>query len=130
MLTDGRRIPADTVLLADLCIIGAGPAGQAIVRELTGSGIQILLIERGDVSDQAAADLTTDLDFESPHFVFLKHLVHNQFGGMSAIWNNLLPDGVTPAARYLPFDPLDFETRSWVPDSGWPITFDQMRPLL
>ncbi len=98
------------------------------MRELTGSGIQILLIERGDVSDQAAADLTTDLDFESPHFVFLKHLVHNQFGGMSAIWNNRLPDGVTPAARYLPFDPLDFETRSWVPDSGWPITFDQMRP--
>ncbi len=98
------------------------------MQELSGSGIEILLLERGDLGDQAAPDLRTDLDFESPHFVFLKHLLHNQFGGMSAIWNNRLPDGVTPAARYLPFDPLDFETRSWVPDSGWPITFDQMRP--
>ena len=39
-----------------------------------------------------------------------------------------LLDGVTPAARYLPLDPIDFEARYWVPHSGWPITFDQMAP--
>ena len=33
-------------------------------------------------------------------------------------------------ARYLPLDPIDFETRYWVPDSGWPITFDQMVPIM
>jgi choline dehydrogenase-like flavoprotein len=128
VLTDGHGIPADTVLLADLCIIGAGPAGQAIVRELTGSGVQILLIERGDLGDHATADLASVLEFESPNFWFLQHELHNQFGGMSGIWNTRLPDGVTPAARYLPLDPLDFEARSWVPDSGWPITSVEMDP--
>jgi choline dehydrogenase-like flavoprotein len=128
VLTDGRGIPADSVLLTDLCIIGAGPAGQSIVRELTGTGIQILLLERGEVRDQAALDLATVLEFESPNFLFLQHELHNQFGGMSGIWNTRLPDGVTPAARYLPLDPIDFEARSWVPNSGWPITFDEMAP--
>ena len=31
-------------------------------------------------------------------------------------------------ARDLPLDPIDFETRYWVPYSGWPITFDHMIP--
>jgi choline dehydrogenase-like flavoprotein len=128
VLTDGRGIPANTVLVVDLCIIGAGPAGLAITHELTGSGLQILLVERGDVGDQPADDLTSDLEFESPHFTFSHDFLHEQFGGMAAIWSTRLLDGVTPAARYLPLDPIDFESRYWVPHSGWPITFDQMTP--
>jgi choline dehydrogenase-like flavoprotein len=128
MLTDGRSIPTNTVLVADLCIIGSGPAGLAIAHELIGSGIEILLLERGDVTDQPAADLTSDLEFESPDFPSPQLALHNQFGGMAGIWNCFLLDGVTPAARYLPLDPIDFETRSWVPHSGWPMTFDQMAP--
>lgn len=34
MLTDGRSIPPNTVLVVDLCIIGSGPAGLAIANEL------------------------------------------------------------------------------------------------
>ena len=26
------------------------------------------------------------------------------------------------------FDPIDFETRSWVPDSGWPISYHDLEP--
>ncbi len=128
MLTDGRSIPTNTVLVVDLCIIGSGPAGLAIAHELIGSGIEILLLERGDVTEQPAADLNSDLEFDSPHFPSPQPALHNQFGGMAAIWNCRLFDGVTPAARYLPLDPIDFETRYWVPHSGWPITFDQMAP--
>jgi choline dehydrogenase-like flavoprotein len=128
VLTDGRGIPANTVFIVDLCIIGTGPAGLAITHELTGSGFQILLIERGDVTDELAADLTSDLEFESPHFLFPQGTLHNQFGGMAAIWKTGLLGGAPPAARYLPLDPIDFETRYWVPHSGWPITFDQMAP--
>ncbi len=128
MLTDAGSIPINTVLVVDLCIIGSGPAGLAIAHELIRSGIEILLLERGDVTEQPAADLTSDLEFESPHFPSPQLALHNQFGGMAAIWNSRLLDRVTPAARYLPLDPIDFETRYWVPHSGWPITFDQMAP--
>ena len=26
----------------------------------------------------------------------------------------------------MPFDPIDFETRDWVPFSGWPIRFSEL----
>jgi choline dehydrogenase-like flavoprotein len=128
VLTDGRSIPTNTVLVVDLCIIGSGPAGLTIAHELIDSGIQILLLERGDVTEQPAADLAPDLEFHSPDFPSVQKALHSQFGGMAGIWNTFLLDGVTPAAHYLPLDPVDFETRYWVPYSGWPITFDQMAP--
>ncbi len=127
MLTDGRDIPTATDFVADLCIVGSGPAGLAIARELSGSRLKILLIERGDVTDQAAADLKSDLEFESPHFRLPLGTLRNQFGGMATTWKPLLLDG-SNAARYLPLDPIDFETRYWVPYSGWPVTFDEMAP--
>src|SRR4030095_15094510 len=34
------------------------------------------------------------------------------FGGTSNLW----------AGRSMRLDPIDFEHREWVPDSGWPIT--------
>ncbi len=127
MLTDGRNVPAATVFAVDLCIVGSGPAGLAITRELSGSRLKILLIERGDVTYPPPADLKSDLEFESPHFRLPVGTLRNQFGGMATTWKPLLPDG-SNAARYLPLDPIDFETRYWVPYSGWPVTFDEMAP--
>ncbi len=46
---------------------------------------------------------------------------------MAATWTPILLDA-SRGARYLPLDPIDFETRYWVPYSGWPVTFDQMAP--
>jgi choline dehydrogenase-like flavoprotein len=40
-------------------------------------------------------------------------------GGTAHCWNTDL--GGRPAARYIALDPIDFEPRSWVPHSGWPI---------
>ena len=41
-----------------------------------------------------------------------------RLGGSSAIWGG----------RCMPFDPIDFETRSYIPDSGWPISYDDLLP--
>jgi len=127
VLTDGRSVPVDTIFSADLLIIGSGPAGLALTRELNGSGLKILLIERGDVTYPPAADLTSIPDFESPHFRFAPGTLRHQFGGMAPTWKPLLVDE-SRGARYLPLDPIDFESRYWVPYSGWPVTFDQMAP--
>ena len=127
VLTDGRNIPANTAFVVDLCIIGTGPAALTIAQELCGSGLKILLIERGDSTAEPDLDLKSDLEFESPHLRLRQTILRNQFGGMAATWRPLLPDG-SRGARYLPLDPIDFETRYWVPHSGWPVTFDQMVP--
>ena len=41
-------------------------------------------------------------------------------GGTAQSWNTPLRHQI--AARYIPLDPIDFEARSWIPHSGWPIT--------
>ena len=127
MLTDGRNVPANTVFVVDLCIIGTGPAGLALSRELSRSPFKIVLIERGALTGPPAADLNSELEFESPHFRFPPATPRKGFGGMAPTWKPLPSDG-SLGARYLPLDPIDFETRYWVPYSGWPITFDQMTP--
>ena len=71
--------------------------------------------------------MDSDQEFESPHFRFPLGATRKGFGGMAPTWRLLLTDG-SLGARYLPLDPIDFETRYWVPYSGWPITFDQMTP--
>lgn len=30
----------------------------------------------------------------------------------------------------MPFDPIDFEARSWIPNSGWPIGQEDVQPFL
>src|SRR5690606_30982076 len=39
-------------------------------------------------------------------------------GGSSNHWDN----------NVSPFDPIDFERREWIADSGWPISYDEVRP--
>ena len=40
-------IEPDTVLAADVCIVGAGAAGITIAAELAGSDIAVILLESG-----------------------------------------------------------------------------------
>jgi choline dehydrogenase-like flavoprotein len=47
MIEDARRLPKDTLIEADIAIIGAGAAGITIARELAGTNIQLCLIESG-----------------------------------------------------------------------------------
>jgi choline dehydrogenase-like flavoprotein len=128
MLIDGGRLPIDTVLDADVCIIGSGPTGLTIAQELMECKFNVVVLERGPLEGIADDDLDTALEFESVDFPSPLKALHNEFAGMAAIWNVVLGDDVTPAARYLPLDPIDFEPRDWVPHSGWPITFEQMAP--
>jgi choline dehydrogenase-like flavoprotein len=43
---------------------------------------------------------------------------HRRLGGSTAIWGG----------RCMPFDPIDFEARSSVPYSGWPLSYDDLLP--
>jgi choline dehydrogenase-like flavoprotein len=40
------------------------------------------------------------------------------FGGTTTVWSGLC----------IPLDPLDFEARAWIPDSGWPLTSAELEP--
>jgi choline dehydrogenase-like flavoprotein len=47
VLSDARELASDQQIDADVCIVGAGPAGISIARELIGNGASVWLLESG-----------------------------------------------------------------------------------
>jgi choline dehydrogenase-like flavoprotein len=123
---DARKAAADTNLRADICIIGAGPVGLALARELGAAGRQVLLLESAahsasQESQELNAGETTGDPYED-----LRRCRHRGVGGTSAIWNTWFEE--TRWAKYVPLDPIDFEPRDWVPWSGWPFGRELLDP--
>jgi choline dehydrogenase-like flavoprotein len=117
VLSDARELASDQQIGADVCIVGAGPAGISIARELIGNGARVLLLESGgrDV-ERRAQRLNVGESVGYPI-----HLLHQSrvraFGGTSRHWFS--PGDESWAAR--PLDPVDFEVRPGIRYSGWPI---------
>ena len=47
VLWDARELAGDQEVEADVCIVGAGPAGISIARELVGNGSRVWLLDSG-----------------------------------------------------------------------------------
>ena len=114
MIQDADQIVRDTIVQADICIVGGGPAGITLAIELAKTGRSILLLESGDSgpSDDAQAlnlGEVADAALHSPPDKYRQR----RFGGGTSIWGG----------RCVPFDPIDFETRRWMDHSGWPIGY-------
>jgi choline dehydrogenase-like flavoprotein len=117
LLSDARELASDQQIDADVCIVGAGPAGISVARELIGNGARVWLLESGgrDV-EHRAQQLNVGQSVGYPI-----HLLHQSrvraFGGTSRHWFS--PGDESWAAR--PLDPIDFEVRPGIRYSGWPI---------
>jgi choline dehydrogenase-like flavoprotein len=117
MIGDARNIVRGTKLESDVCILGAGAAGITLALELIPSGMRIMLLEAGGVVEEPAAQTLYQGEVADP-------LLHSppdkyrqrRFGGSTAIWGG----------RCVPLDPIDFESRPWIPDSGWPIAYHEV----
>ena len=124
MLADARELAGDQQLDADVCIVGAGPAGITVARELIGNGASVLLLESGgrDV-ERGAQELNRGQSQGYPI-----HRLHQSrvraFGGTSRHWFS--PGDESWAAR--PLDPVDFEARPGVRFSGWPFDRTHLDP--
>jgi choline dehydrogenase-like flavoprotein len=102
----------------DVCIIGSGVAGLTLARRLLAAGRTVTLLESGGLDyEREAAGLNAGENIGEPYYR-LDHARLRFFGGTAAIWGG----------RLAPLDPVDFEKREWVPWSGWPVTYEEMRP--
>ncbi len=119
MFVDGRQIAPGTTLDAEVCIIGGGPAGIAIARELAGTSISVILVESGGwrpnklTQSLNQAELGSQSGHPPPEMYR-----ERRFGGSSTIWGG----------RCVPLTRQDFERRSHVANSGWPISYDELLP--
>lgn len=121
-------IPDQSTLEADVCIVGAGPAGLIAASELLDSGLDVILLESGgeepDPDTQAlAAGVSEDTPDLYPDIVWSHD---RRFGGTSVQWD-VQVNGTTNC-HLATFDPIDFQKRDWMPHSGWPIDYDTLHP--
>lgn len=119
MISDLNHLTSGSIINADVCIVGAGAAGISLALSLSGRGLKILLLESGfEWADDSSQDLyqgeVVDEKLHSPPDKYRQR----RFGGSTTIWGG----------RCMPFDPIDFEQRDYVPHSGWPITYDDLAP--
>jgi choline dehydrogenase-like flavoprotein len=127
VLVDARSLQANALIETDLCIVGAGPAGQVVARALAGHGPRICLVESGGCPpDRATQALSVGRNLGRAYFR-LRDARQRGFGGSSGHWDIPL-GGARRGARLYPLEPIDFETRDWLPHSGWPFRRARLDP--
>lgn len=111
MLADLNGIESDTLIATEVCVIGAGAAGQILARQLLAAGHEVTLLESGGLDfEPDAARLNEGPSVGEPYYPLHDSRLRF-FGGTTAIWGG----------RIAKFDAIDFEHRPWIADSGWPI---------
>jgi choline dehydrogenase-like flavoprotein len=112
-------VSAGSVLNTDVCVIGSGAAGVTLARELDGSGLDVLLLEAGGIQQDAEIEAETfAVDHRGVHYANPLPSRGRWYGGSTNLW----------VGRIAMLGPMDFEARSWVPHSGWPIARDALWP--
>ncbi len=117
MLLDARELDGAAVS-ADVCIIGAGPAGISLARRLAGSGLSTIVLESGGLELDLDAEELNRGEIGGEPYVALESARVRCFGGTSAHW--------TGWCR--PLDSDDFRPRPWLLHSGWPIKASDLSP--
>jgi choline dehydrogenase-like flavoprotein len=110
--------------LADVCIVGSGPAGAILACDLANRGVRTLLLEGGpnpatrrrNLPDAAVdlASLTGPVAYPVDSTRFLGD------GGTSNLWGGECPR----------FQPVDFDAaNTYAPsENPWPITYEEIEP--
>jgi choline dehydrogenase-like flavoprotein len=119
MFADARSVPEQTVLEADVCIVGAGAAGITLALELAGSSHRVVVLESGGLDYEIETQSlyqgrSIGLPYSSLDAPRLRF-----FGGTTNHWGGICR----------PFEDADFEAREGIPFTGWPIKKSDVDPF-
>ncbi len=118
MFFDFRNTSAPLEREFDICIVGTGPAGTSLALEFAGSVLRVCVIESGDVDPNGETQSLYEGEITGFQHTDLDACRLRYLGGSSNCWNGWC----------MPFEAHDFEQKSWVPYSGWPITHEDIEP--
>ncbi len=116
MHIDARKLEDNSILKGDICIVGAGAAGITLALELNKSNKKVILLESGGFEyDESTQQLNKGINIGQKYFP-LKSSRLRLFGGTTGLWSGFCA----------PLDSIDFEERSWISDSGWPFSKEDL----
>jgi choline dehydrogenase-like flavoprotein len=125
VLVDGHDLADGHTIGADVCVIGAGPAGIALALRLEAEGVGVALLESGGLEADPRYEALLDGEMTGPPSPrTLRQSRGRGFGGTSNRW--LADIGL----RSRPLEPIDFTARPGLAGTGWPISYDQVLPYL
>ncbi|MFT3999233.1 MAG: GMC family oxidoreductase [Rhizobium sp.] len=138
---DLRSMPDRIEMLADIAIIGGGPAGIAIARELADTRIRVLVIESGGRDYEAETQALNSVENIGEPFASAAAVPEGRGYTGALAWLNDIPafelrnrmlggSSHTWIGKCAAFDDIDFRNRPWLPLSGWPIERAQLLPAL
>ena len=120
MIIDTRDIDSGTSLRTTVCIVGGGPAGITMARELDGAGIDVILLESGGTApDNETRDLYRGENVGFAPYDFADGTRTRHLGGSSNCWGGWCRT----------MEEHDFEHRPWIDKSGWPISKSDLDPF-
>ena len=118
MFIDARTVASHAVIEADLCIVGAGAAGITLAQEFVGTGIDLCVLESGGLEFNWRTQSLYEGANAGLRYFDLNVCQIRYFGGNTNAWGGWCR----------PLDPVDFQRRPWVENSGWPFTEAALRP--
>lgn len=109
--------PNQSSLSCDILVVGSGPAGITIAVTLAEMAFKVVLLDSGGMRETPEKrDMLRGFVFPQGSHEPLENNRRAQFGGTSTAWGG----------RCIPFDPIDFAKRDWIPRSGWPIYWQEI----
>lgn len=129
MFIDARTLPADDEIETEVCIIGSGPAGITLARELIGQSFKVCLLESGGLEFAEQTQSLCQGETIGEPFQPLDSSRRRQFGGTGNLWSNNIGRNQFVGFICLPLDKIDFEKRDWLPYSGWSFSRSYLEPF-
>lgn len=117
---DARQLEQDAGITTDLCIIGAGAAGITIADGLDGRKFRVLVLESGGFEEESANQALYRGERIGMPYPSLERTRLRYFGGTTNHW----------AGWCRPPRHADLAGRDWIPDSGWPLSMEELDPYL
>lgn len=119
MHVDAKNLVDNSEIRGDICIIGAGAAGISMALDLNDTSQKVILLEGGGFEyDEQVQKLYEGKTTGQKYYPLSSTRLH-YFGGTTGTWGGYCS----------PLDEMDFEERSWVPNSGWPISLKDLEPF-
>lgn len=126
MIRDGGSIATDEEIFADVCIIGAGPAGQTVASGLLGSGLRVVVLESGGRTVPEGGEPYTSTRSVGERYPLDVSRARG-LGGSANRWDIPTPAG-GPRVRLRELEDLDFEDRPGIRSPGWPFSRSELEP--